>query len=331
MAEPKTASTKKAGEPLIFVSANNRTNFEPQVELNFTILNVNKIGNNEQLTSPKLFIQSLPFHVVVEHEKKKSSGKKAIKVDNFNIRLIVGKDIQDQWSSSFSVNFLSTEVLELQKFVELELTDTNYTITNTIEWDTVSEHKNLYFQMIINAEQPNGGYEWPSHAATGYNGIVNEGATCYMNCLLQSLYFTNEFRRLVYGTPIESEDIQESFLFWLKYIFFTLQFNGLPKISTKKMIKCFNWNEMNETSQQDVQEFLRLLMDKIEQFVDGTEFKQRLTDLFVGTMRTTMTCDNVHYHATKIDPFWDVQLSIEESPNIYAAFGVYLDTITINE
>lgn len=88
---------------------------------------------------------------------------------------------------------------------------------------------------------------------------------------------------------------------------------------------------MDETSQQDVQEFLRLLMDKIEQFVDGTEFKQRLTDLFVGTMETTIQCQNVEYRTSKRETFWDVQLSIDESPNIYGAFGVYLEAITINE
>lgn len=330
MAEYKTASEKKVGEPAIFVYANNQTNFEHQIDLNFTILHVNKIEQNVDLTSPTFYIQSLPFHIVIEHEKKKSS-KKGHKIDNFIIQLIVGKNIQDQWSSKFSVNFTSNQVRELEKYFESELSDTDYKISHTIEWDTVSQLTALYFQMHIDAEQPNGGYDWPSHAATGHNGIVNEGATCYMNCLLQSLYFTNEFRRLIYGIPIESEDVNDSFMFWLKYIFFALQFNGLPKITTKKMIKCFNWTEMNETNHQDVQEFLRLLMDKIEQFVDGTVFQQRLNDLFIGTLKTTITCKNVAYGTFKNETFWDIQLPIDEISNIYGAFGVYLDPITINE
>lgn len=330
MAETKSATGKKVGEPAIFVYANNQTNFEHQIDLKFTVLNVNKIESNENLTSPTFFVQSLPFHIVIEHEKRKSS-KKGNKIDKLQIQLIVGQDNQDQWSSKFSVNFHSNEVRDLQKFIESELSDTKCTISHTIEWDAVSELKVLYFQIHIDAEQPNGGYEWPSREATGYNGIVNEGATCYINCLFQSLYFTNEFRRLIYGTPIESEDVNDSFLFWLKYIFYALQFNRLPKITTKNMIKCFNWAEMNETSHQDVQEFLRLLMDKIEQFVDGTEFKQRLNDLFVGTMKSTITCKNSGYSTSKNETFWDIPLPIDESPNIYGAFGVFLDAITINE
>lgn len=330
MAEPKAPNEKKI-EPVICVSANNQTNFEKHIDLSLTILNVNKIGNSVQLTSPTMFIQSLPFYVVVEHEKKKASGKKGIQVNNLKIQLIVGKGIEEQWSSDFLVNIHSRQVLALDKFIKTELTDSKDTVSHSIEWDRVKDLKNLRFEMHIDAAFPSGDYEWPSHAATGYNGIVNEGATCYINCLLQSLFCTNEFRRLIYDTPIEAADAHDSFLFWLKYIFFALQFNALPKITTKKMIKCFNWNEMNETNQQDVQEFLRLLMDKIEQFVDGTALKQRLTDLFVGTLETTITCKNVDYKTSKREALWDVQLSIEENLNIYEAFAEYLDSITINE
>jgi len=37
---------------------------------------------------------------------------------------------------------------------------------------------------------------YDSKKETGFVGLKNQGATCYLNSLLQSLYFTNAFRKV---------------------------------------------------------------------------------------------------------------------------------------
>lgn len=164
-----------------------------------------------------------------------------------------------------------------------------------------------------------------------HNGLVNEGATCYINSLLQSLFHTNKFRQLIYSIDIEPEDVNDSFVFWLKYIFYAMQFNVLPQISTVKFVNCFNWNAMTTTDQQDIEEFFRILMDKLDQFMDGKEMQYQLRDLFVGELKITTKCEKVNHNAEKIEIFWMIPLSIDDVSNISEAFEKYMSPSTIQE
>ena len=42
---------------------------------------------------------------------------------------------------------------------------------------------------------------YDSKNETGMVGLRNQGATCYLNSLLQSLYFTNAFRKVWQNCP----------------------------------------------------------------------------------------------------------------------------------
>ena len=41
-------------------------------------------------------------------------------------------------------------------------------------------------------------FSWDSKKLTGFVGLKNQGATCYMNSLLQTLFFTNELRKVCF-------------------------------------------------------------------------------------------------------------------------------------
>jgi ubiquitin carboxyl-terminal hydrolase 7 len=64
---------------------------------------------------------------------------------------------------------------------------------------------------------------WDSKMETGFVGLRNQGATCYMNSLLQSLYFTNYFRRAVYQIPTEDDIPTKSVSLALQRVFYLLQ------------------------------------------------------------------------------------------------------------
>jgi ubiquitin carboxyl-terminal hydrolase 7 len=56
----------------------------------------------------------------------------------------------------------------------------------------------ITLEVHVNAEAPHG-VSWDSKKHTGFVGLKNQGATCYMNSLLQTLFFTNQVSLLIYS------------------------------------------------------------------------------------------------------------------------------------
>lgn len=110
---------------------------------------------------------------------------------------------------------------------------------------------------------------YDSRKETGYVGIRNQGATCYMNSLIQSLYFTDVFRKAVYRIPTEKEDPTNSVALALQRCFYNLQYSD-ESVGTTELTKSFGWDSLDAFMQHDVQEFSRVLQDNLE-------FKMKVT------------------------------------------------------
>jgi ubiquitin carboxyl-terminal hydrolase 7 len=69
---------------------------------------------------------------------------------------------------------------------------------------------------------------YDSKKTTGFVGLKNQGATCYMNSLFQSLYCTNYFRKVVYQIPTENDEPTKSVALALQRVFYNLQYSDSP-------------------------------------------------------------------------------------------------------
>lgn len=94
---------------------------------------------------------------------------------------------------------------------------------------------------------------YDSKKATGYVGIRNQGATCYMNSLLQTLFHIPAFRKAVYDVPTEHLS-EKAIALALQRVFYNLQISS-SAVSTKQLTTSFGWDSVDAFQQHDVQEF----------------------------------------------------------------------------
>eukprot|EP01063_Lacrimia_lanifica_P033938 TRINITY_DN6170_c0_g1_i1.p1 TRINITY_DN6170_c0_g1~~TRINITY_DN6170_c0_g1_i1.p1 ORF type:complete len:1247 (+),score=437.40 TRINITY_DN6170_c0_g1_i1:97-3837(+) len=180
-----------------------------------------------------------------------------------------------------------------------------------------------------------------------HRGIMNQGATCYLNSLLQTLHHLPMFRELTFRLSelivanSDAADLAASMPFCLGKLFFDLQGDGADgadpaPVSTAVLTKSFGWGRLEAVEQHDVQELARILIDTLEQkmkstetasprcaagsFADGVPLVAQFQALFRGTIRSFIKCLSVDYQSSRTEHFYDIQLCVRNCPTLRAAF-----------
>ncbi|THU74625.1 hypothetical protein C4D60_Mb04t35380 [Musa balbisiana] len=168
-------------------------------------------------------------------------------------------------------------------------------------------------------------WSYDSKKETGYVGLKNQGATCYMNSLLQTLYHIPYFRKAVYHMPTTENDMPSgSIPLALQSLFYKLQYSD-NSVATKELTKSFGWDTYDSFMQHDVQELNRVLCEKLEDKMKGTVVEGTIQYLFEGHHMNYIECINVDYKSMRKESFYDLQLDVKGCRDIYASFDKYVE------
>ncbi len=142
-----------------------------------------------------------------------------------------------------------------------------------------------------------------SRSHHNYCGIRNLGCICYMNAMLQQFYMTKAFRygllmaddqkepklAVVTNKDNSTREVDDNVLHQMQKMFSFLDVSD--RIDYNPIDFCFSFKDfsgqpVNVSVQQDAQEFLNMIFDKLEKALEKTAYKKILDGIYGGKTYT---------------------------------------------
>jgi ubiquitin carboxyl-terminal hydrolase 7 len=111
------------------------------------------------------------------------------------------------------------------------------------------------------------------------------------------------FLQAVYQIPTDNDVPSESVALALQRVFYNLQTSDQP-VGTNELTRSFGWKSLDSFMQHDVQEFNRVLQDKLEEKMKGTIAEGAIRRLFVGKMKSYIKCVDVDFESARSEDFY---------------------------
>ena len=150
----------------------------------------------------------------------------------------------------------------------------------------------------------------------GFVGLRNQGATCYMNSLIQAHYAIPEFRFKILALNtsmlMKGEDGKKRRLpLALQRLFCEMNALNRESISTEDFTsEAFGWTNEEVSRQQDVHELNRYLLEWLESQLRSTNATDMIRNIFKGVEETMMEV-NGKIVSKRSQKFLDITLPVE--------------------
>ena len=177
----------------------------------------------------------------------------------------------------------------------------------------------------------------------GFLGIKNLGCICYMIAMLQQFYCTPTFRygllmaedhKEVELSKVKTRTIDDNVFHQLQKMFANLDLSKRADFNPTEFClsyKDYGGEPINWLVQQDAQEFLNMIFDKLDNSLKNTPFKGFLESVFGGQTANVFTCKVCNFSKQNIELFFNLSLEVKHCANITESFEKMISEEIISE
>ncbi|KAH8724367.1 hypothetical protein GQ44DRAFT_773290 [Phaeosphaeriaceae sp. PMI808] len=163
-------------------------------------------------------------------------------------------------------------------------------------------------------------------SSTGYVGLYNPRAICYMNSLLTQLFMNLNFRQFILSLDVKEISAQR-LLFETQRLFAQMQ-NSFRKSTDPRdfaaCVRSLDKTPIDITVQMDADEFYNLLFDQWEAQLLRQEHKQRFRSFYGGQILNQIKSKECEHVSERAEPFFAVQCDVQGKANLQESLQAYV-------
>jgi hypothetical protein len=176
-------------------------------------------------------------------------------------------------------------------------------------------------------------------------GLVNQGATCFMNAVLQMWFHVPAFRELILACPDSSltpiHNALRSLFTQMKtshtaFAIYPLSFSApflslhflflFASCSTVEFTRALGWGPRETSTQQDAPNFAMTCLGKLRKELKDTSYRGAISMLMRGfeLARIDALQPDVDYHDAVWEPFYERQFGLSFPPLLFMSWSFIL-------